>query len=56
MGFLLAYLHLTLTYSKGQGQDHAHSDSEYLGNGDKHGRNYYCHRIPSYLWAFPLEY
>ena len=35
MDFQLAYLHLTLTHSKGQGQDHAHLDSGYLGNGDK---------------------
>ena len=35
MGFQLAYLHLTLTKSKGYGQGHAHFDSEYLENGDR---------------------
>ena len=27
----LAYLHLTLSHSKDQGQSHVHVDSEYLG-------------------------
>ena len=30
-----------LTNSKGQGQGHAHFDSEDLGNGDRYGNNYY---------------
>ena len=34
MGFQLAYLHLTLTNSNGQCQDHGDVYDEYLGNGD----------------------
>ena len=30
----MAYLHLTLAHSKGEGQGHAHLDNEYLGNCD----------------------
>lgn len=33
-GSQLAYLSLTLPHSKGQGQDHGHCYSEYLGNGE----------------------
>ena len=32
MGFRLAYRHLTLTTSKGQGQGHVHFDDEYIGH------------------------
>ena len=32
MRFQLACVHFILTNSKGQGQGHAHFDSEYLGN------------------------
>ena len=38
MGFRLVYLHLTMTLSKGRGQDHAHLDREYLGNCDRSGK------------------
>ena len=34
MGFRLAYLHLTLTNSKGQGPDYVHFDDDYQGNYD----------------------
>ena len=49
IGFQLAYLHLTLTNSKGHGQSHgqghAHLDDEYFGNGDIWSKNYYYHQI-----------
>ena len=31
----LAYLHLTLAHSKGQGQGRAHFDCQYLANDDR---------------------
>ena len=34
MGLQIAYLYLTLTNSKGQGQCYTYFDSEYVGNGD----------------------
>ena len=34
MSLWLAYLHLTLAHSKGEGQSQAHIDNKYLGNGD----------------------
>ena len=40
MGFRLAFSHLTLTNSKGQGQGHAPFDDEYLGNGEIQCKNY----------------
>ena len=46
------YLYFTLTHSKGQGQGHAHLDSEYLRNGDRYGKNYNCHKTASQEWAF----
>ena len=61
--FSLAYLHLTLTHYKGQGQDHAHFDSECLVNGDRYGKHCYCHQIQSrirpfhlhiYIWPWPV--
>ena len=35
-GISLAYLHFTFLYSKGQGQDHAHINSEKHGNGERY--------------------
>ena len=32
MGFLLAYLNLSMAHSKGQGKGHAHFDNEYFEN------------------------
>ena len=49
MSFRLAYLHLTLTYSKGKDQGHAHFDNEYLGNKDRAGKHYYCQQIRSHV-------
>ena len=43
--FQLTYLHLTLAISKRQGQGQAHLNFEYLVNGDKKGKHYYCHHI-----------
>ena len=37
--FLLAYLYLTLAYSKSQGQGHIRFN-EYLANNDKYGKHY----------------
>ena len=51
-GISIEYLHLTLTHSKGQGQVHAYFDSEYLGNGNRYGKNYYCCQTASHVWAF----
>ena len=48
-GLWLAYLHLTLTHSKGQDQGHAHFDSEYIGNGERYDKNYNCHQIASHV-------
>ena len=46
--FLLTYFHLTVDYFQGQGQDHAHFDSDYLVNSDKiYGKRYNCHKIGS---------
>ena len=52
MNFLLAYLHFILADSKDQGQGQAHFDGEYLVNGDRMGKYYYCHHIESHVWAF----
>ena len=38
IGFRLAYLHLTLSHSKGQDQGYAHVYDEYLGYGDRYGK------------------
>ena len=35
IGFRMAYLHLTLAYSKGQSQGRSNRDCEYLVNGDR---------------------
>ena len=53
MGIPIAYLYLTLDHSKGQGQ--AHFDSEYLGNGDRCGKHYYCNQMESCVWAFEWQ-
>ena len=52
MAFRLAYLHLTLAHFKDQRQDHAHFDWEYLKNGDRSGKRYYCHQICYSMLAF----
>ena len=49
VGLPLVYLHLTLAHCKGQGQDNAHFNDVYIGNGDKYGKNYYCHQIASHV-------
>ena len=38
--FPLAYLHWTLTHSKGKVQGHAHFDCEYFANGDRQGKHW----------------
>ena len=52
MDFRLAYIHLTSANSEGQGQDqgqgHEHFDSEYFGNGETQGKNYYYHQTASH--------
>ena len=54
MGFVLAYLHLTLTYSKGQVKIMHILDSEYFGNGDRYGKNYSCHQIASHIYGHSI--
>ena len=39
IAFRLAYLHLTLANSIGQGQGHAHFDCEYFVNNDRYGKH-----------------
>ena len=53
IGYRLAYLHLTLTYSKGQGQDHAHLDSEFLWKGERY---YKITIAASYIMGFRMAY
>ena len=48
----MAYLNLTLAHSTGDGQGHAHFDSEYIGNSDIWVNNYYSHKIGSRVYAF----
>ena len=48
IGFLLAYLHLTLAHSKGHTQGHA-IDSKQIGNGDRYGKHYNCHQIENHV-------
>ena len=48
--FRLAYLHLTLAHSKGQGKGHAQFDCEYLAKGDD--KNYHCQQIESCMGPF----
>ena len=43
MLFRLTYLHLTLAFSKGEGQGHEYFDCKYLVNGDRMGNSYYCY-------------
>ena len=52
MQFQLAYIHLTLPNSKGQGQSHANLYCEYFESGGKEGKHYYCHQKGSQVWAF----
>ena len=49
------HLHLTLVHSKGQGQDHARCDCEYLANGDRANNLLLPTNRKSYT-DFPLEY
>ena len=39
---IVIFTFLTSTHSKGQDQGQAHFDSEYLGNGEKYGKQYHC--------------
>ena len=52
--FPLAYLRLTLTHSKGQGEGRAHFDCQYLVNGDKIWQTllYYFQQIESLIRPF----
>ena len=50
IGFRLVYLHLSLAYSKDQGQ--AYFDSEYLVDGDIYDKHCYCHYTGNRLLAF----
>ena len=52
LGFRMVYLHLTLVYSKDQSQGHTNFDWEYLVNGDRWSKYYYCKLIGSCLLAF----
>ena len=38
--------------TKGHSQSDAQFNSEYLGNGDRQGKNYYYHQIASHIWFF----
>ena len=44
-----------LTNSKGQDQGHADFDNDYLGNGDRCGKNDYCYQITSHVWPFDCD-
>ena len=52
IGFRLVYLLLTLAYSKDQSQGHANFDCDYLINGDRYDKHWYCQYIESGLLAF----
>ena len=54
MGFRLAYLHLIMTHFKGQGLSQTYFTSEYLDNGDREKKHYYCSQIGSH--GFRLSY
>ena len=55
MGLRLAYLRLTMTYYRGRGKGYINFESEFHGDGNKHGKNYYCHEIVSHVWASDLH-
>ena len=50
MAFPFAYLHLTLTHSKGQG--HTHFDCKYLTHDDRLDKHWNCQLIGSRIWLF----
>ena len=52
--FPLAYLHFTLTRSKGHGQGHVQFHCQYLANGDRYGKHCISQQIESLMWA--LDY
>ena len=43
---------MALTYSKDESQGHAHLECEYLGNGDRWDKPYYCQQIGSRMLLF----
>ena len=51
IGFLLGYLHVTLTHSKGQSQGDANIYCEYLVNGDVYDKYFYWQYIGSRVLA-----
>ena len=53
MGFRFECFHMTLAHSKGQGQGHAHFDSEYLVIGNRYCKHNYCQYMEGYVW--PLD-
>ena len=48
MDFRIAYLYLTWAHYKGQ--DRVYFDSEYLRNGDRYEKHYYCNQIKVMYW------
>ena len=50
--FRLVYLHLTLAHCKGQSQGHANFDCDYIENGDRWDKYFFCQYIESRLLAF----
>ena len=56
MGVRLGYLHLILVHCKGQGRRHENFTSEYLDNGDKLEKHYYCSKIWKSYIGFLLSY
>ena len=46
------YLRLTLAHCQGKGQGSPFIYSEYLRNGERQKKHYYCHQIGSYVLAF----
>ena len=54
LAFDFLYLHLKLVHSKGQDQEHAYFDSEYLADGERQDKHGYCQYVQSRLLACDL--
>ena len=55
LDFRLVYLHLTWDHSNGQDQCHAHFNCEYIMNGDRQCKRYYCHKY-YYFHKYNFKY
>ena len=56
MLFPMAYLHLTLAHDKDLSQGHAHFNCEYLVNGYKKAKHYYCCQVEKVYTIFTVIY